>query len=142
SLFSFHVLAPVFHSGKLDPWHGALAVAALLIFTGAMAKSAQVPLHVWLPDAMEGPTPVSALMHAATMVAAGVYLVARVYFLFFAYHDAMQLVAWVGGITALLAACMAFVQNDTKKVLAYSTLSQLGYMVMSLGLFGPAAAMF
>jgi NADH-quinone oxidoreductase subunit L len=140
--FSFHELAPLFHSGKIDPHGGTMTLAAFLIFTGAMAKSAQVPLHVWLPDAMEGPTPVSALMHAATMVAAGVYLVARTYFLFFSYHDALHVIAWIGGITALLAACMAFVQHDIKKVLAYSTLSQLGYMTMSLGLFGPSAAMF
>jgi proton-translocating NADH-quinone oxidoreductase chain L len=143
--FSFHELTPVFHDAArhgLDPWSGTLALAAFLIFTGAMAKSAQVPLHVWLPDAMEGPTPVSALMHAATMVAAGVYLVARTYFLFFQYETPLHVIAWLGGITALLAASMAFVQNDIKKVLAYSTLSQLGYMTMSLGLFGPAAAMF
>src|SRR5678816_2259727 len=112
------------------------------LFLAVMGKSAQFPLHVWLPDAMEGPTPVSALLHAATMVAAGVYLVVRSYFLFFQYESALHLVAWIGGITALLAASMAFVQNDVKKVLAYSTLSQLGYMTMSLGLFGPAAAMF
>ncbi len=143
--FSFHELAPVFHEAAkhgLDPYSGTLALAAFLVFTGAMAKSAQVPLHVWLPDAMEGPTPVSALMHAATMVAAGVYLVARTYFLFFQYETPLHVIAWLGGITALLAACMAFTQNDVKKVLAYSTLSQLGYMTMSLGLLGPGAAMF
>jgi proton-translocating NADH-quinone oxidoreductase chain L len=143
--FSFHELTPVFHEAAkhgLDPYSGTLALAAFLIFTGAMAKSAQVPLHVWLPDAMEGPTPVSALMHAATMVAAGVYLVARTYFLFFQYETPLHVIAWLGGITALLAACMAFVQNDIKKVLAYSTLSQLGYMTMALGLLGPGAAMF
>jgi len=140
--FSFAELAPLFHDGKVDPHGWTMQLAAFLIFTGAMAKSAQVPLHVWLPDAMEGPTPVSALMHAATMVAAGVYLVARTYFLFFNYHDALQIIAGLGAATALLAACMAFVQDDVKKVLAYSTLSQLGYMTMSLGLFGPAAAMF
>ncbi len=120
----------------------ALMWAGLLIFTGAVAKSAQVPLHVWLPDAMEGPTPVSALMHAATMVAAGVYLVARTYFLFAQFEMALHIIAWMGGITALLAAAMAFVQHDIKKVLAYSTLSQLGYMTMALGLLSPVAAMF
>ena len=120
----------------------ALAGATLLIFTGAVAKSAQVPLHVWLPDAMEGPTPVSALMHAATMVAAGVYLVSRLFFMFAPYPEALAIVAWMGGITALLAAGLAFVQFDIKKVLAYSTLSQLGYMVMALGMGSPAAAMF
>ena len=142
---SFAELAPIFHDAAthgLDPYSGSLALAAFLIFTGAMAKSAQVPLHVWLPDAMEGPTPVSALMHAATMVAAGVYLIARTYFLFFQYHVPLEWIAGLGCITALLAACMAFVQDDIKKVLAYSTLSQLGYMTMSLGLFGPGAAMF
>jgi NADH-quinone oxidoreductase subunit L len=140
--FSFAELAPLFHAGKIDPHGWTMQIAAFLIFTGAMAKSAQVPLHVWLPDAMEGPTPVSALMHAATMVAAGVYLVARTYFLFFSYHEALNIIAGLGGVTALLAACMAFTQNDVKKVLAYSTLSQLGYMVLALGLFGPGAAMF
>src|SRR6185436_18880185 len=126
-------------AAKLDGW---ITPLCLLLFWGACAKSAQFPLYGWLPDAMEGPTPVSALMHAATMVAAGVFLMARSYFLFFHYEDALNLIAGLGGATALLAACMAFVQNDIKKVLAYSTLSQLGYMTMSLGLFGPAAAMF
>jgi NADH-quinone oxidoreductase subunit L len=140
--FSFAELAPKFHNGEVNPHGWTMQLAAFLIFTGAMAKSAQVPLHVWLPDAMEGPTPVSALMHAATMVAAGVYLVARTYFLFFSYHEALGWIAGIGGATALLAACMAFTQNDIKKVLAYSTLSQLGYMVLALGLFGPGAAMF
>ena len=142
---SFAELAPIFHEpakNGLDPYGPTLALAAFLIFTGAMAKSAQVPLHVWLPDAMEGPTPVSALMHAATMVAAGVYLVARTYFLFWNYDVPLEWIAGLGGATALLAACMAFVQNDIKKVLAYSTLSQLGYMTLSLGLLGPGAAMF
>ena len=121
---------------------GTLALATLLIFTGAVAKSAQVPLHVWLPDAMEGPTPVSALMHAATMVAAGVFLVCRLFFMFAPYPEALAVVAWMGGVTALLAAAVAFVQFDIKKVLAYSTLSQLGYMVLALGMGSPAAAMF
>ncbi len=142
SSFSFVELRALYESGALDTRSTALSLAALLIFTGAVAKSAQVPLHVWLPDAMEGPTPVSALMHAATMVAAGVFLVARCYFMFAPYEGALTVVAWMGGITALLAALLAFVQYDIKKVLAYSTLSQLGYMVMALGLFGPAAAMF
>ncbi len=120
----------------------ALTAISLLIFMGVMGKSAQVPLHVWLPDAMEGPTPVSALIHAATMVAAGVFLLARLFFLFSASHDAMQIIAWTGGITALLAGTVAVVQNDIKKVLAYSTLSQLGYMVMALGLGNAEAGMF
>ncbi len=122
----------------------ALTLAAVLIFGGAVGKSAQVPLHVWLPDAMEGPTPVSALIHAATMVAAGAYLVARVYplFLFSPGHDALTVVAYVGGITALFAATMGVVEDDIKRVLAYSTVSQLGYMMMGLGVLGYSAGMF
>ena len=123
---------------------GALGAAAttagVLIFCGAVGKSAQFPLHVWLPDAMEGPTPVSALIHAATMVAAGVYMLCRVVFLF--SPGALEVIAWVGGITSLLAALIAVQQNDIKRILAYSTLSQLGYMVMTVGLSGPGAAMF
>jgi NADH-quinone oxidoreductase subunit L len=115
-------------------------LAGLLIFCGAMGKSAQFPLHVWLPDAMEGPTPVSALIHAATMVAAGVYMLCRSLFLF--DHDALQVISYIGGFTALLAALMAVQQNDIKRIIAYSTLSQLGYMVMAVGLSGPTAAMF
>ena len=114
--------------------------AGLLIFCGAVGKSAQFPLHVWLPDAMEGPTPVSALIHAATMVAAGVYMLCKLFFLFTA--DALVIISWVGGITALLAALMAIQQNDIKRILAYSTLSQLGYMVMAVGCAGPAASLF
>jgi NADH-quinone oxidoreductase subunit L len=129
-------------------------VAGLLIFCGAMGKSAQFPLHVWLPDAMEGPTPVSALIHAATMVAAGVYMLCRVFFIFgsstvwpeaIAFMNgwtALDVIAWIGGFTALLAALIAVQQNDIKRILAYSTLSQLGYMVMSVGLAGPTPAMF
>ena len=115
-------------------------LAGLLIFCGAMGKSAQFPLHVWLPDAMEGPTPVSALIHAATMVAAVVYMLCRVFFIF--TPDALTVIAWIGGITALLAALIAVQQNDIKRILAYSTLSQLGYMVMAVGLGGPTPAMF
>jgi NADH-quinone oxidoreductase subunit L len=115
-------------------------VAGLLIFCGAMGKSAQFPLHVWLPDAMEGPTPVSALIHAATMVAAGVYMLCRILFLLNA--DALHVIAYIGGFTALLAALIAVQQNDIKRILAYSTLSQLGYMVMAVGLAGPTPAMF
>jgi NADH-quinone oxidoreductase subunit L len=122
----------------------ALTAAALLVFGGAVGKSAQVPLHVWLPDAMEGPTPVSALIHAATMVAAGVYLVARVYPLFYltAGHEALTVVAYVGGVTALAAATMGVVEDDIKRVLAYSTMSQLGYMMLGLGTLGYSAGMF
>jgi NADH-quinone oxidoreductase subunit L len=123
---------------------GALATTAgLLIFCGAMGKSAQFPLHVWLPDAMEGPTPVSALIHAATMVAAGVYMLCRVFFLLdIPGSHALEVIAWIGGFTALLSAVIAIQQDDIKRILAYSTLSQLGYMVMAVGLHGPAPAMF
>ena len=116
-------------------------LAGFLIFCGAMGKSAQAPLHVWLPDAMEGPTPVSALIHAATMVAAGVYMLCRVFFLIEGTW-AMEAIAWIGGLTSLLAALMAVQQDDIKRILAYSTLSQLGYMVLAVGLGSPDAAMF
>ncbi len=115
-------------------------LAGLLVFCGAVGKSAQFPLHVWLPDAMEGPTPVSALIHAATMVAAGVYMLCRV--LFVLNDQALHVIACIGGFTALLAALIAIQQNDIKRIIAYSTLSQLGYMVMAVGLNGPTAAMF
>jgi NADH-quinone oxidoreductase subunit L len=121
---------------------GTLALIGALIFCGAVGKSAQVPLHVWLPDAMEGPTPVSALIHAATMVAAGVYMLCRVSWLILPSATALTLIAWIGGITAIMAATIAIAQNDIKRILAYSTLSQLGYMVMAVGLGGPTAAMF
>ncbi len=118
-----------------------LTIATLAVFLGAVGKSAQVPLHVWLPDAMEGPTPVSALIHAATMVAAGVYMLVRVEFLITA-SQAGEIIAWVGGITAAFAALCAIQQDDIKKILAYSTLSQLGYMVMAVGLHAYDEAMF
>src|ERR1035437_3195284 len=134
---------------------GGLAVSTaigLLIFLGAVGKSGQVPLHVWLPDAMEGPTPVSALIHAATMVAAGVFLVARVYPLMAAgavvgehgvpVTTALTVVTWVGALTAIFAASIAVAQNDIKRILAYSTVSQLGYMMMGLGVGGVAVGMF
>jgi NADH-quinone oxidoreductase subunit L len=121
---------------------GTLALIGTLIFCGAVGKSAQFPLHVWLPDAMEGPTPVSALIHAATMVAAGVYMLCRVSWLILPSATACSLIAWIGGITALMAATIAIAQNDIKRILAYSTLSQLGYMVMAVGLGGPTPAMF
>jgi NADH-quinone oxidoreductase subunit L len=125
----------------------AASGVGLLIFCGAAGKSGQVPLHVWLPDAMEGPTPVSALIHAATMVAAGVFLVARVYPLMAATVNggpsaALEVVTWVGAVTALFAACIAVAQNDIKRILAYSTVSQLGYMMMGLGVGGVAVGMF
>ncbi len=123
-----------------------LSAAVLCIFCGAVGKSAQVPLHVWLPDAMEGPTPVSALIHAATMVAAGVYMLFRVQlslgFEVFEGLAASNVIAWTGGITSLVAALMAVQQDDIKRVLAYSTLSQLGYMVMAVGLVHGEAGMF
>ena len=142
---------PPQHIGTLE-WLGrsisldiTITVTALLIFCGAVGKSAQFPLHVWLPDAMEGPTPVSALIHAATMVAAGVYMLARIYFLISASEAAMSVIAAIGAITALMAALIATQQNDIKRILAYSTLSQLGYMVMVTGVFDAhnyAAGMF
>jgi NADH-quinone oxidoreductase subunit L len=126
---------------------GLLTLAMILVFCGAIGKSAQVPLHIWLPSAMEGPTPVSALIHAATMVAAGVYMVARTFPLFAAANPlAFQVVAWIGGITALFAASIALVQYDLKRVLAFSTISQLGYMFVGLGVagsaYGPGPGMF
>jgi len=125
-------------SGQLSgAW---LTAAGILIFCGAVGKSAQFPLHVWLPDAMEGPTPVSALIHAATMVAAGVYLVARVYPMF--TGDALTVIAYIGVVTAFISATIAVTQNDIKKVLAYSTISQLGYMMMGLGVGAYSAGFF
>ena len=132
----------VAHLSKITSNPGYLTIAALLIFCGAVGKSAQFPLHVWLPDAMEGPTPVSALIHAATMVAAGVYLLVRVAFLIQASQTALLVIAWIGTITALLGALMATQQSDIKRILAYSTISQLGYMVMAVGLTSNEAAMF
>jgi len=126
---------------KVETGMAISGLAGFLIFCGAMGKSAQFPLHVWLPDAMEGPTPVSALIHAATMVAAGVYMLCRVFFLIDGTW-AMEAIAWIGGLTALMAALMAVQQDDIKRILAYSTLSQLGYMVMAVGLGSPDAAMF
>ncbi|MCJ7498374.1 MAG: NADH-quinone oxidoreductase subunit L [candidate division Zixibacteria bacterium] len=119
-----------------------LTLSAILIFGGAVGKSAQFPLHVWLPDAMEGPTPVSALIHAATMVAAGVYLVARLMTIYALSVPASLVVAIIGAFTAFLAASIGLVQNDIKRVLAYSTISQLGYMIMALGLGGYTAGTF
>jgi len=116
--------------------------AVVLVFIGAIGKSAQFPLHVWLPDAMEGPTPVSALIHAATMVAAGVYLVARTYDIFVQSEQAMLVVAYIGGFTALMAGTMALVKKDIKRVIAYSTVSQLGYMMLGLGIGSYTAGIF
>ena len=126
---------------------GSVSVAlitlfSILVFLGPMAKSAQFPLHVWLPDAMEGPTPISALIHAATMVAAGVFLVARMFPVFEGVPATMQTIAWIGAITAFLGASIAITQNDIKKGLAYSTMSQLGYMVMAMGVGAYGAGLF
>jgi NADH-quinone oxidoreductase subunit L len=147
------ILFNTFHTFTFDAIFGALkmgelpmgsefgvTLAGVLIFCGAIGKSAQFPLHVWLPDAMEGPTPVSALIHAATMVAAGVYLVARTFPMMTA--DALTVIAYVGAITAFIAATIAIAQNDIKKVLAYSTISQLGYMMMGLGVGAFSAGFF
>ncbi len=135
-----HVPAMVGRWPLYGPAWLPLGAVALLLFGGAVGKSAQFPLHVWLPDAMEGPTPVSALIHAATMVAAGVFLVARAYSVFDAALmgsvDAPLVVAWIGGFTSIFAATIACTQHDIKRVLAYSTLSQLGYMVLALGAGG------
>lgn len=139
--FDFTALKGLVESHTLSA--GLLTAVAILLFCGAAGKSAQFPLHVWLPDAMEGPTPVSALIHAATMVAAGVYLVARSFFIFEAAHPAaLTVVAIVGTITAVMAATTALAMNDIKKVLAYSTISQLGYMMVALGVGGYVAGVF
>jgi len=138
--------APIFRDASVLPTetsgHGILTAIALLLLVGATGKSAQLPLYVWLPDAMEGPTPVSALIHAATMVAAGVYMVARSHALFVQAPIAMLAVAVVGCATALFAATIALVQTDIKRVLAYSTISQLGYMFMACGVGAFGAGMF
>ena len=127
---AFHVSDPIF------------IVIAMALFVGATGKSAQIPLYVWLPDAMEGPTPVSALIHAATMVTAGVYMVSRSNFIFQMAPEAMTVVAVVGALTAFFAASIALVQNDIKRVLAYSTVSQLGYMFLALGVGAFTAGVF
>ncbi|MGH3087416.1 MAG: NADH-quinone oxidoreductase subunit L [Rubrobacteraceae bacterium] len=137
---SFDGIATAAQSGFIAG--SVLTTAIILVFVGAIGKSAQFPLHVWLPDAMEGPTPVSALIHAATMVAAGVYLVARTYDIFVQSPTAMLTVAYIGGFTALMAATMALVKNDIKRVIAYSTVSQLGYMMLALGVGAFSASMF
>ena len=121
---------------------GTYLAIALLLFTGACGKSAQLPLYTWLPDAMEGPTPVSALIHAATMVTAGVYMVARCHKLFEMAPVSLEVVAWVGGLTAVFAATIGLVQTDIKRVLAYSTISQLGYMFVGVGMGAYAAGIF
>jgi len=127
---------------RLAAGGGLVTAITLLLFLGATGKSAQIPLYVWLPDAMEGPTPVSALIHAATMVTAGVYMVARSAPLFNLAPVSMAAVAWIGGITAVFAASIALVQTDIKRVIAYSTISQLGYMFLGCGVGAYAAAIF
>src|SRR5574337_1793035 len=121
---------------------GIYTTITLLLFVGATGKSAQLPLYVWLPDAMEGPTPVSALIHAATMVTAGVYMVARSSPLFELAPVSLTVVAWTGGLTAVFAATIALVQNDIKRIVAYSTISQLGYMFLGCGVGAYASAIF
>ncbi|MGM9986899.1 MAG: NADH-quinone oxidoreductase subunit L [Bacillaceae bacterium] len=138
--FRYSDIFAAVESGMLSD--GKITLCAILIFIGAMGKSGQFPLHTWLPDAMEGPTPVSALIHAATMVAAGVYLVATMFPLFEASVTAMMIVAVVGGFTAIFAATIGLTQNDIKRVLAYSTVSQLGYMMLALGSAGYVAGVF
>jgi NAD(P)H-quinone oxidoreductase subunit 5 len=133
-------LGELVSSGALSAFLATLF--AILVFLGPAAKSAQFPLHVWLPDAMEGPTPISALIHAATMVAAGVFLIARMYPVFEHVPAAMTLIAWTGAFTAFLGASIALTQNDIKKGLAYSTVSQLGYMVMAMGIGSYSAGLF
>ncbi|MFL0246026.1 NADH-quinone oxidoreductase subunit L [Candidatus Clostridium stratigraminis] len=136
--FNFGELATLIPGAK----GAGIAIIAALVFIGPVGKSAQFPLHVWLPDAMEGPTPVSALIHAATMVAAGVYLIARGYILFESVPQVLTAMAYIGGFTAIFAASIALVQKDIKRILAFSTLSQLGYMVMAMGVGSLSASMF
>ena len=142
--FDFEVMGDRLHnlveSGTLSVVLASLF--GILVFLGPVAKSAQFPLHVWLPDAMEGPTPISALIHAATMVAAGVFLIARMYPVFEHLPTVMNLIAWVGAFTAFMGASIAITQNDIKKGLAYSTISQLGYMVMAMGVGAYSAGLF
>jgi NADH-quinone oxidoreductase subunit L len=137
-VFNFEEVFQGVADGKL--MGGLLTAAGILLFSGAVGKSAQFPLHVWLPDAMEGPTPVSALIHAATMVAAGVYMVGRTFVFYTA--DVLLVIAYIGMITAFMAATIAIVQRDIKRVLAYSTISQLGYMMVGLGTGGYTAGLF
>ncbi|OUW63106.1 MAG: NADH-quinone oxidoreductase subunit L [bacterium TMED198] len=138
--FNIETIGESIKSGAFSSNMWLLTLAGLLVFMGAVGKSAQFPLHIWLPDAMEGPTPVSALIHAATMVAAGVYMTVRIFA--FLTPGALEIIAAIGAITALMASIIAITQNDIKRVLAYSTVSQLGYMIMSLGVGAYAASFF
>jgi NADH-quinone oxidoreductase subunit L len=139
--FNFTELSQIVEQGA-GVGAATMTLITLLIFAGPLAKSAQFPLHVWLPDAMEGPTPVSSILHAATMVAAGVYLLARGFVLFHESPETMLMIAYIGGFTAFFAASIALVQRDIKRILAFSTLSQLGYMVMAIGVGSITAGMF
>src|SRR6476660_5650416 len=140
--FRFTAVSELARSGQFAIGDSIITAATLLLFVGACGKSAQLPLYIWLPDAMEGPTPVSALIHAATMVTAGVYMVARSNALFVLAPTSMKTVAIVGALTAIFAASIGLVQNDIKRVLAYSTVSQLGYMFLALGVGAFAAGVF
>lgn len=140
--FNFGELSQIIEQGTHGVGAGMITLISLLVFAGPLAKSAQFPLHVWLPDAMEGPTPVSSILHAATMVAAGVYLLARGFILFHESPETMLVIAYIGGFTAFFAATIALVQRDIKRILAFSTLSQLGYMVMAIGVGSITAGMF
>ena len=137
-----HVFAAVQPFGPETGGAGFLTAIALLLMVGACGKSAQIPLYVWLPDAMEGPTPVSALIHAATMVTAGVYMVARSHVIFERAPSALTVVAIIGALTAFFAATIGIAQTDIKKVLAYSTISQLGYMFLACGVAAFSAGIF
>src|SRR5207248_7754846 len=139
-LYDTPAKADFFSFGAMPYW--LFVVMGVGIFLGCMGKSAQVPLHTWLPDAMEGPTPVSALIHAATMVTAGVFMLARLSPLFELSHSALTVVTFVGAFTAFFAATVGLVQNDIKRVIAYSTCSQLGYMFVALGVGAYGAAIF
>ena len=130
-----HIAAQNIELFSGSPWN-AMTVVCILLFIGAMGKSAQAPLHVWLPDSMEGPTPISALIHAATMVTAGIFMVARMSPLFELSETALAVVIVIGAITAFFMGLLGIVQNDIKRVVAYSTLSQLGYMTVALGCVG------
>ena len=141
-LLGFTSLAPASKFALSYAGPAVFTVICIFIFLGPVAKSAQFPLHTWLPDAMEGPTPISALIHAATMVAAGVYLIARVYPIFVLSPTAMNIIAIIGAITAFMAATIAITQLDIKRALAYSTCSQLGFMVMAMGVGAYSAGLF
>jgi NADH-quinone oxidoreductase subunit L len=138
----FTEIGPAIEAGGFTVGNGVMTAIALLLFVGATGKSAQIPLYVWLPDAMEGPTPVSALIHAATMVTAGVYMITRMNVVFQLAPVALAAVATIGAVTAIYAASMGLVQNDIKRVLAYSTVSQLGYMFLALGVGAFTAGIF